>query len=117
VHEKLPPAIASSSTAMFLLTWFVTGSMDTMRAMIPNLPSHICIPSSRKHPNPRENYVAHLQKHENPEIQSMAKDLEKKFWSDLQERLDEVKQHPLPYHYQAPELVWKTMKKAVAADL
>ena len=69
-----------------------------------------------KHPNPRENYVAHLQKHENPEIQSMANDLEKKFWSDLQERLDEVKQHPLPYHYQAPELVWKTMKKAVAAD-
>jgi 2-oxoglutarate dehydrogenase E1 component len=42
--------------------------------------------------------------------------MEKKFWSDLQERLDEVKQNPLPYHYQAPELVWKSMKKAVPTD-
>jgi 2-oxoglutarate dehydrogenase E1 component len=42
--------------------------------------------------------------------------MEKKFWSDLQERLDEVKQNPLPYHYQAPELVWKSMKKAVNND-
>ncbi|MEY3542314.1 MAG: hypothetical protein RLZZ204_1126, partial [Bacteroidota bacterium] len=62
-----------------------------------------------KHPNPRENYIAHLQGNENPEIQEMAKEMEKKFWSDLQERLDEVKQHPLPYQYQAPELVWKSM--------
>jgi 2-oxoglutarate dehydrogenase E1 component len=42
--------------------------------------------------------------------------MEKKFWSDLQERLDEVKQHPLPYHYQAPELWWKSLRKATAED-
>jgi 2-oxoglutarate dehydrogenase E1 component len=42
--------------------------------------------------------------------------MEKKFWSDLQERLDEVKQHPLPYHYQAPELVWKSMVRATQQD-
>ncbi|MEY4727509.1 MAG: hypothetical protein RLZZ390_33, partial [Bacteroidota bacterium] len=69
-----------------------------------------------KHPNPRENYIAHLQGNENPEIQEMAKEMEKKFWSDLQERLDEVKQHPLPYQYQAPELVWKSMVRATQKD-
>lgn len=69
-----------------------------------------------KHPNPRENYVAQLQNNSNPEIQDMSKDMEKKFWSDLQERLDEVKQHPLPYHYQAPELVWKSMVRSTQQD-
>jgi 2-oxoglutarate dehydrogenase E1 component len=69
-----------------------------------------------KHPNPRENYIAHLQGNQNPEIQEMAKEMEKKFWSDLQERLDEVKQHPLPYQYQAPELVWKSMVRAEQKD-
>lgn len=69
-----------------------------------------------KHPNPRENYIAQLSEHENPQIQDMAKEMEKKFWSDLQERLDEVKQHPLPYQYQAPELVWKSMVRATQDD-
>lgn len=69
-----------------------------------------------KHPNPRENYIAQLQGNQNPELQDMAKEMEKKFWSDLQERLDEVKQHPLPYHYQAPELVWKSMERATQED-
>ncbi len=69
-----------------------------------------------KHPNPRENYIAQLTESENPQVQEMAKDMEKKFWSDLQERLDEVKQHPLPYHYQAPELVWKSMVRATQGD-
>ena len=69
-----------------------------------------------KHPNPRENYIAQLQGNENPQIQEMSKEMEKKFWSDLQERLDEVKQHPLPYQYQAPELVWKSMVRATQKD-
>ena len=69
-----------------------------------------------KHLNPREQYVNFLQENESQEIRTLASDMEKKFWSDLQERLDEVKQHPLPYHYQAPELVWKSLKKAVATD-
>jgi 2-oxoglutarate dehydrogenase E1 component len=42
--------------------------------------------------------------------------MEKKFWADLQERLDEVKQHPLPYKYQAPELAWQNMGKATEQD-
>jgi len=69
-----------------------------------------------KHANPREIYLNQLQQDEKEEIRSLATDMEKKFWSDLQERLDEVKQHPLPYQYQAPELVWRTMKKATEKD-
>lgn len=69
-----------------------------------------------KHPNPREQYINILQASENPEIQDLAKEMEKKFWSDLQERLDEVKQRPLPYHYQAPELSWKSLRRAVDKD-
>ena len=34
----------------------------------------------------------------------------------MQARLDEVKQNPLPYKYQAPELAWKAMNKATATD-
>ncbi len=42
--------------------------------------------------------------------------MEIKFWSDLQERLDEVKQNPLPYKYQPPELIWKSFEKATSND-
>ena len=69
-----------------------------------------------KHPNPRETYLNYLQQHENPEMQSLATDMEKKFWSDLQERLDEIKQNTLPYKYQAPELVWRSLRKATSED-
>jgi 2-oxoglutarate dehydrogenase E1 component len=69
-----------------------------------------------KHLNPRESYINFLQENGTQEIKALATDMEKKFWSDLQERLDEVKQHPLPYHYQPPELVWKSLRRAVEAD-
>ena len=69
-----------------------------------------------KHQNPRETYTQFLIQNGEPEAQSLAKDMEKKFWADLQERLDEVKQHPLPYKYQAPELAWQNMGKATDAD-
>jgi 2-oxoglutarate dehydrogenase E1 component len=42
--------------------------------------------------------------------------MEKKFLSDLQQRLDEVKQNPLPYTYQKPELWWQSLRRAGAAD-
>ncbi|MFT3680940.1 MAG: 2-oxoglutarate dehydrogenase E1 component [Ferruginibacter sp.] len=69
-----------------------------------------------KHPNPREVYTNYLLQNGETDAQDLAKQMEKKFWSDLQERLDEVKQHPLPYHYQAPELAWKSLRKATDAD-
>ncbi len=69
-----------------------------------------------KHPNPREVYVKHLLENGEPDAQNLAKDMEKKFWTDLQERLDDIKQKPLPYHYQQPELVWKSLRKATPED-
>ncbi|HRX92916.1 MAG TPA: 2-oxoglutarate dehydrogenase E1 component [Chitinophagaceae bacterium] len=69
-----------------------------------------------KHPNPREVYIDFLLNNGEPDAQQLAKEMEKKFWSDLQERLDEVKQKPLPYHYQQPELWWKSLRHATAND-
>ncbi|HTN05447.1 2-oxoglutarate dehydrogenase E1 component [Agriterribacter sp.] len=69
-----------------------------------------------KHPNPREVYVKYLLEHGEPEAQELAKGMEKKFWGDLQDRLDEVKQNPLPYTYQQPDKWWKQLRKATDAD-
>jgi 2-oxoglutarate dehydrogenase E1 component len=69
-----------------------------------------------KHKNPREVYVEYLLANGEPDAQELAKEMEKKFWGDLQERLDEVKQNPLPYHYQLPELAWKKLRKALPSD-
>ncbi len=68
-----------------------------------------------KHQNPREIYTTYLIQNGESDAQELAKEMEKKFWADLQERLDEIKQNPLPYKYQAPELVWKSMTKANSA--
>ncbi|MEI8111763.1 MAG: 2-oxoglutarate dehydrogenase E1 component [Chitinophagia bacterium] len=69
-----------------------------------------------KHANPRELYTQQLLQSGTADAQQLARDMEKKFWSDLQERLDEVKQNPLPYNYQPPELAWKSLRKAHAHD-
>src|SRR5688572_31672137 len=69
-----------------------------------------------KHPNPREVYVKYLLENGEPDAQELAKEMEKKFWDDLQERLDEVKQKPLPYHYQQPEIWWRNLRKATDED-
>jgi 2-oxoglutarate dehydrogenase E1 component len=69
-----------------------------------------------KHKNPREMYVEFLLQNGESTAQGLAKEMEQKFWSDLQARLDEVKQNPLPYKYQAPELAWKAMQKAKPED-
>lgn len=68
-----------------------------------------------KHANPREVYVQKLYA-DGAVDNTLVDKLEKDFWSNLQERLDEIKQHPLPYKYQEPELAWKSLRKAVAED-
>jgi len=68
------------------------------------------------HPNPREVYTKYLMEHGEADAQELAKSMEKKFWGDLQERLDEVKQNPLPYKYQQPEEWWRSLKKATPED-
>jgi len=69
-----------------------------------------------KHPNPREVYTTFLLENGEADAKELAKDMEKKFWADLQERLDEVKQSPLPYTYQPPELAWKSLRRARTED-
>ena len=69
-----------------------------------------------KHANPREVYVQHLLNHGEPDAKDLAKEMEQKFWGDLQERLDEVKQNPHPYKYQQPELWWQSLRRATPED-
>lgn len=69
-----------------------------------------------KHPNPREVYTNFLLENGDPDAREVAKEMEKKFWNDLQERLDEVKQNPLPYTYQEPEKIWRSFRKATPED-
>ncbi|HUR09721.1 MAG TPA: 2-oxoglutarate dehydrogenase E1 component, partial [Flavitalea sp.] len=69
-----------------------------------------------KHANPREVYATYLLDHGETDAKEMAREMEKKFWADLQERLDEIKQNPLPYKYQAPEVWWKSLRTAAPGD-
>lgn len=69
-----------------------------------------------KHPNPREMYVKFLIETEGDDTTILAKEMEKKYWDDLQARLDEMKQNPLPYTYQKPELWWQSLRKATEED-
>jgi len=63
-----------------------------------------------KHPDPRTIYNKILVARGDVDEQ-LAKDMEAKFKADLQARLDNVRQKPLPYTYQEPELHWKALKK------
>lgn len=69
-----------------------------------------------KHLNPREVYTQFLIENGEPDAKALAKEMEQKFLSDLQERLDEVKQNPLPYTYQKPELWWQSLRRATPED-
>jgi len=69
-----------------------------------------------KHQNPREVYTNFLLQNGECDAKDLAKEMEKKFWADLQERLDGVKQNPLPYKYQAPEIAWKNLRRATTED-
>ncbi len=62
------------------------------------------------HPNPREIYSKKLIERGDVDGR-LAEEMEKTFWQDLQSRLDEVRQHPLPYQYQEPEQAWRQLKK------
>ncbi|MEI6409222.1 MAG: 2-oxoglutarate dehydrogenase E1 component [Bacteroidota bacterium] len=68
-----------------------------------------------KHNDPRSLYSEVLVKRGDVE-EKLAKDLDSQFKADLQARLDNVRQHPLPYTYQEPELAWKALKKTVNDD-
>ncbi len=69
-----------------------------------------------KHLNAREVYTQYLMENGEPEAKTLAKEMEQKFLAELQERLDEVKQNPLPYTFQKPEEWWQKLRKATAED-
>ena len=68
-----------------------------------------------KHPNPRELYSKRLIEQGAVEKQ-MAEEMEANFWNELQQRLDRVKQEPLPYSYQEPEQAWRKLKKRTTPE-
>ncbi len=66
----------------------------------------------KNHPDPRMIYAEKLNN--SGEIgKQIADQMETEFWSILQDRLDMVKEKPLPYEYQEPELQWKELRKNV----
>lgn len=69
-----------------------------------------------KQPNPREMYTRFLIENGEADAQELAKEMEKKFVAELQDRLDEVKQNKLPYTYQPPEIWWQSLRKATPED-
>lgn len=68
----------------------------------------------QNHPNVRDQYISVLTKRGEVE-KKLAEEMEQNFWNLLQERLDQVKQNPLPYSYQEPELAWRALRKRVTA--
>src|SRR5258706_2402355 len=68
-----------------------------------------------KHPNPREIYVKKLVERAdmNP---TLADNLDKSFRNQLQDRLNEVKQKPLPYKPQTIENEWEKLRKSKPED-
>lgn len=67
------------------------------------------------HPSPREIYTRQLVSQGTIEA-SIARQMDTVFTKMLRNALDEVKQRPLPYHYQAPELAWKQLRRATPED-
>ena len=68
-----------------------------------------------KHPNPREVYNKRLI--ERAEVDAtLAKNMDKAFRSLLQDRLNMVKQKPLPYTYQPLEEEWRNLRRAKPED-
>ncbi|MEO0779259.1 MAG: 2-oxoglutarate dehydrogenase E1 component [Bacteroidota bacterium] len=68
-----------------------------------------------QHPDTRKIYVKKLLEAGDME-KEIAEQLEKRFWNDLQNRLDAVKQKPLPYQYQKPEQEWRKLNKQSKAE-
>jgi 2-oxoglutarate dehydrogenase E1 component len=69
----------------------------------------------KNHKDPREVYSDLLVERGDVEAE-LAEKLEKEFWDTLQERLDEVKEEPLPYEYQASEKAWRKLDKHPGPD-
>ncbi|MEL6986435.1 MAG: 2-oxoglutarate dehydrogenase E1 component [Bacteroidota bacterium] len=63
-----------------------------------------------RHLDPREIYTQTLVDRGEVDKQ-LSQGMETEFWASLQDRLERVKEEALPYEYQEPELVWRSLKK------
>ncbi|MFZ6010521.1 MAG: 2-oxoglutarate dehydrogenase E1 component [Bacteroidota bacterium] len=68
-----------------------------------------------KHPNPREIYVKKLIERGDVDA-ALADEMDKSFRNQLQDRLNEVKQKPLPYKPQKLEAEWEKLRRATEQD-
>jgi 2-oxoglutarate dehydrogenase E1 component len=68
-----------------------------------------------KHPNPREVYVKKLIERADVDG-ALADEMDKNFRNQLQDRLNEVKQKPLPYKPQKIEAEWEKLRRATPED-
>lgn len=68
-----------------------------------------------KHPNPREVYVKKLIERADVDA-ALADEMDKSFRNQLQDRLNEVKQKPLPYKPQKLDEEWEKMERAKPSD-
>ncbi|MBC7922824.1 MAG: 2-oxoglutarate dehydrogenase E1 component [Ferruginibacter sp.] len=68
-----------------------------------------------RHPNPREIYNKKLIARGEVDAQ-LADKMDNEFKALLQDRLDMVKQHPLPYVFQKLEEDWKVLRRATPED-
>ena len=68
-----------------------------------------------KHDDPRQIYSQKLVQRGDVD-KKLAQSMEKQFWNELQARLENVKQHPLPYQYQESEQAWRALKKKTTQE-
>ncbi len=68
-----------------------------------------------KHPNPREIYLEKLLNQGAIE-KELAKEMQEEFKRNMNKALELVKEKPLPYHYQEPELWWKKLRRSKPED-
>ncbi|GAA4311225.1 2-oxoglutarate dehydrogenase E1 component [Nibribacter koreensis] len=68
-----------------------------------------------KHQNPREIYNKTLVSRGDVDAQ-VAEEMDKQFRNMLQDRLDMVKQKPLPYNYQNLEKEWQELRRSTPED-
>ena len=68
-----------------------------------------------KHPNPREIYNKQLIARGDVDAK-IAENMDKQFRDLLQDRLNLVKQKPLPYTFQKMEKEWQTLRRSKKAD-
>ncbi len=69
----------------------------------------------KEHPSPKEIYSKQLIARGDLQAE-LAQQMDKEFWQQLQDRLDNVKENPLPYYYQESEKAWKSLKKKTDAE-